>query len=404
MTSPPPELPELAAHRGRLAELDRAILHLVAARQTLASEVGRLKSAAGRPTRDYAQEKEVVDRARRAAAAMNLSSDLAEQLMLLLIRASLTVQEQDRLQAAGTVAEGAGHAGDTGGRGRAVLIIGGAGKMGRWFARFLTSQGFSVEIADPAGPVEGFPHLDDWRESPLRHDIILVATPLRVSSTVLEELASRRPRGVVFDIGSLKSPLRAGLEALKDAGVAVASIHPMFGPDTELLSGRHVIFVDAGVPEASRRARELFASTMAVQVEMDLESHDRLVAYILGVSHALNIAFFTALAESGEAAGRLRQLSSTTFDAQIEVARRVAAENPHLYYEIQALNEYGLEALDALVDAVNRLRSVVEKRDEDAFAAMMRRGAGSAHTAGAVPSRMAVAKQPGQATFRASWS
>ena len=129
-----------------------------------------------------------------------------------------------------------------------------------------------------------------------------------------------------------------------------------------------------GVPEATRQVRELFASTMVVQVEMDLESHDRLIAYILGLSHALNIAFFTALAESGEAAPRLAKLSSTTFDAQLEVARRVAGDNPHLYYEIQSLNDYGTEALSALLYAVERVRSVVRAGDEEAFSGMMQRG------------------------------
>jgi chorismate mutase/prephenate dehydrogenase len=148
----------------------------------------------------------------------------------------------------------------------------------------------------------------------------------------------------------------------------------MFGPDTQMLSGRHVVFVDAGVPEATRQVRELFASTMAVQVEMDLESHDRLIAYILGLSHALNIAFFTALAESGEAAPRLAKMSSATFDAQLEVARRVANDNPHLYYEIQSLNDYGSEAQAALLYAVERIRSVLRAGDEAAFVAMMERG------------------------------
>ena len=102
----------------------------------------------------------------------------------------------------------------------------------------------------------------------------------------------------------------------------------MFGPDTELLSGRHVIFVDLGAPEATAAARALFEPTMATLVEMDLESHDRLIAYVLGLSHALNIAFFTALAESGEAAPRLATLSSTTFDAQLGVARRSRRRTP----------------------------------------------------------------------------
>ena len=168
-------------------------------------------------------------------------------------------------------------------------------------------------------------------------------------------------------MGSLKSPLRAGLNALKSHGCRVTSLHPMFGPDTELLSGRHVIFVEAGSPEATAAARELFASTMVEQVVMSLDDHDRLIAYVLGLSHALNIAFFTALAESGEAAPRLAKLSSTTFDAQLDVASKVAQESPELYFEIQSLNDYGAESLEALAQAVERLRSAVISQDFAAF-------------------------------------
>jgi chorismate mutase/prephenate dehydrogenase len=113
---------------------------------------------------------------------------------------------------------------------------------------------------------------------------------------------------------------------------------------------------------------------MAVHVEMDLESHDRLIAYVLGLSHALNIVFFTALLESGEAAPVLANLSSTTFDEQLAVARKVSDDNPSLYFEIQSLNDYGTESLSALLYAVERLRSVVRAGDEQGFAALMERG------------------------------
>ena len=135
----------------------------------------------------------------------------------------------------------------------------------------------------------------------------------------------------------------------------------MFGPDTELLSGRHVIFVDLGDRRAVEEAQALFASTMAERVVMSLDEHDRLIAYVLGLSHALNIAFFTALAESGEAAPRLAQLSSTTYDAQVDVATRVAGENPEMYFEIQHLNDYGRESLLALRRAVERLVAMLSK-------------------------------------------
>jgi chorismate mutase/prephenate dehydrogenase len=98
------------------------------------------------------------------------------------------------------------------------------------------------------------------------------------------------------------------------------------------------------------------------------------MAFVLGLSHALNIAFFTALAESGEAAPRLARMSSTTFDAQLDVATRVAAENPDLYYEIQSLNQYRDESLNALRTAVERLCNAVQGGDAATFVDMMRRG------------------------------
>ena len=91
------------------------------------------------------------------------------------------------------------------------MVIGGAGKLGRWFAEFLLSQGFAVEVADPAGAPEGTVALADWQHADLGHDFIVVATPLGYTDKVLRDLAMRRPAGVIFDLGSLKSPLRGGL-------------------------------------------------------------------------------------------------------------------------------------------------------------------------------------------------
>ena len=349
--------------RQRMNDLDRHLIQLVAERKALSEEVARVKRATGKPTRDYEREREVILGVRAMAEERGVSAALAEQLLRLLIRSSLTTQEQ-----ASVVAHGAGS-------GRRALVIGGAGKMGGWFVNFLASQGFAVEVADPAqGGASGSARVADWHSTDLKHDFIVLATPLGVTDPILRDLALRRPPGVIFDVGSLKSPLRAGLMALKSHGCKVTSVHPMFGPDTELLSGRHVIFVDLGNAAALSAARELFSSTMAEQVVMSLDDHDRLIAYVLGLSHALNIAFFTALAESGEAAPKLARMSSTTFDAQLDVAGRVAQDSPELYYEIQSLNDYGAESLEALSQAVERVRTAVLSHDHDTFVALMRRG------------------------------
>jgi chorismate mutase/prephenate dehydrogenase len=337
------------------------LIGLIAARHEIVAEIGAHKIQNSVPTRDYEREREVLKGARAEATALGIDPDLAEQVMQLLIRSSLTHQEQTRVAA------------QTSGAGKRVLIIGGAGKMGAWFANFLASQGFALEIADPSSAESPFPRID-WRRDELAHDIIVVATPMKVAGQVLSELAERRPRGLIVDIGSLKSPLRAGLERLVAAGCKVTSIHPMFGPDTRLFAGRHVVFCELGVPEATREARALFASTMAEQLEMSVDDHDRLMAYVLGLSHALNLAFFTALAESGELASRLQTMSSTTFDAQLRVASLVAKDNPHLYFEIQALNDYGGASLQALRSATERIQNLVQSGDEDGFVELMTAG------------------------------
>jgi chorismate mutase/prephenate dehydrogenase len=353
---------DLGELRARLTRLDGDLLALIAERQRLSEEVARVKRATGHPTRDFQRERDVLMNARAAAERLGLPPALADNLLRLLIRSSLATQEQAQLAAQG---QGAGHR---------ALVIGGRGKMGRWFVEFLESQGYEVEIADPAGPLDERVHRADWQSDELAHDVIVVATPLGITASILEQLARHRPPGLVFDIGSLKTPLRRGLESLHQAGVRVTSLHPMFGPDTDLLSGRHIIHVDVGRPDAVADAQALFASTMVEQVVTNLDDHDRLIAYVLGLSHAINIAFFTALAESGEAAPRLARLSSTTFDAQLGVASLVAGESPALYFEIQALNEYGGESLAALVDAVTRLQSLVASQDAAGFARLMRRG------------------------------
>jgi chorismate mutase/prephenate dehydrogenase len=349
--------------RQGLNDLDRQLLSLIAERQRVSREVARIKRETGYPTRDYQRERTVIMDARGAAAELGVSPDLAENLMRMLIRASLATQEQISVATKGT---GSGHR---------VLVIGGCGKMGRWFVDFMASQGFTVDVSDTAGAPPGFTAIGDFRKSDLAvYDYIVIATPLGATGPILRELALQRPPGVVFDVGSLKSPLRAGLQALKAHGCQVTSIHPMFGPDTELLSGRHVVFVDLGCPQALQKVRDLFAPTMVEQVITSLDEHDRLTAYILGLSHALNIAFFTVLANSGEAAPRLAEMSSTTFDSQLDVATRVAQESPELYYEIQSLNDYGAEPLEALAQAVERIRTAVLSQDHDAFVALMNRG------------------------------
>src|SRR5579859_5751779 len=146
----------LDALRQRVTDIDRQLISLVAERKRISEEVARAKRATGHPTRDYEREREVILGVRTMAADLGVSPALAESLIRLLIRSSLTTQEQASVAARGK------------GSGRRVLVVGGAGKMGRWFVEFLGSQGFSVEIADPGPTPPGCARVDDWRKTDLK--------------------------------------------------------------------------------------------------------------------------------------------------------------------------------------------------------------------------------------------
>lgn len=354
-----PSGPSVASLRERLDEIDARIMELVAERQVTVARIGECKHAEGRGLRDFAREREVIERGMRCAESLGMSGDIARDILERLIHHSLSNQEQRQLVRSEH------------GAGRSALVIGGKGRMGDWMARYLDALGYAVEIADPAPGDSLFPELEDWRSAPLEHDVIVIAAPLRASNAVMLELAGRRPQGLVFDIGSLKAPLREGLDALRAAGCRVASVHPMFGPDLLMLSGRHILLVNAGNEAALAEAAELFSHTAADCVELGLEEHDEVMAWVLGLSHLVNIAFAAALSRSGAETPQLQGISSSTFNEQLRVAGQVVSENPRLYFEIQRGTVGREPAIRAFTGALEELLQAIRGDDEAAFVALM---------------------------------
>jgi len=353
---------QLKALRDRLDQVDAGLVEMAAERQRIVSDIGRVKQGHGRQLRDFRREREVIELVRHKAEREGLDPAVAEDLLKRLIEASLTRQEQERGRLAAR------------GDGRRALVIGGGGLMGRWLAGFLDNQGFAVSVADPSPAPEDQTWFADWTAAPLDVELIVIATPIQISTGIIDGLSERGTGALVFDIGSIKTPLIEPLRRAASAGLNICSVHPMFGPDTSLLSGRHVLLMDVGCSTAVDEVAALFADTMAEVTGIELEQHDRLISLVLGLSHAINIAFFTALAGSGIKADQLVGISSTTFSRQLAITRDVAAENPDLYFEIQKLNRHGNLARDALLDAVHQLNQLVGDDDAEGFRQLMRTG------------------------------
>lgn len=349
--------------RTALDEVDAKLVQLAAERQRLVSNIGAIKAQDGRQLRDFRRERAVLDSVRAQAKSLSLDPDLAEDLIARLIEASLTRQEQEQVKRA--------HRGE----GLQALVIGGAGRLGAWLVSFMDAQGYEVTVADTALENQPqFRQFTDWREAGVDFDVIVLATPPRVTAELLDALIKHKPSGLVFDVGSIKSPLIASLREAAEADLKICSVHPMFGPSTTLLSGRHVLLMDVGSRAAVEQAKGLFMDTMAKTVELPIEAHDRLMAFVLGLSHALNIAFVTALVDTGVTAEELSQISSTTFERQLAIARDVINESPAVYYEIQKLNEHGELARESLARALALIQSAVMADEPGDFTELMARG------------------------------
>lgn len=359
------EAAELGALRAEVARTDEALLELLRRRLELSARIGRTKAEQGIPLVAREVERRVLARAREEASSCDVPPALLEGIFRAILDASLERQQRE----ARALAPVPGRA----------LVVGGAGGMGRWLGALLERRGFDVQRADPAfaGSTRAgeFARLDELPT--LEHyDALLLAVPLGATARVLLELAARRPRGVLIEVASIKSPLRASLEQAEAAGVEVLSLHPMFGPSKGLCDAQtFVLALRPGrtAQQQEQRAQEFLGQPNARFVAVPFEVHDELMAWLLGLGHLAGLLFASSLARAGLSAEQLAACASTTYSRQASGARSILAEDPELYLDIQHLNPHRERVYGAVQEALAELHAISRGRDLPAFRALVRR-------------------------------
>ena len=339
--------------RDQIKEVDRDLLALAARRIALARQVGEEKRRLDRPVVDYGQERTVLERARASATTLGLDPQVADAMVASLIRAAVSAQDRDRVRGASI------------GAGKTAVVVGGEGRMGRWFVRFLADQGYAAGALDIRGSDED----NAWARQVLpTAELVVCATPPVATAELYESWTASPPAGVIADLASIKTPLIAPIRRLQDAGARVASLHPMFGPSVVLLRDCDVVICDTGDEDAAATVARLFESTTARLLHLPLEEHDRQMADVLTLAHATAIAFALALPETPS------PLRSTTLSALQALSANVVRESPDVYFEIQAKNPNSMTAIARLADAVARVSAAVSSQDAEAFRALMVEG------------------------------
>jgi chorismate mutase/prephenate dehydrogenase len=246
--------------------------------------------------------------------------------------------------------------------------------MGGWLRRFLEGIGHRVDGVDCAWagqpPAPGrWAALTDVSDL-AAYDAVFVAVGLEVTGDAIAAIAARRVAAPVFEIASIKSHLHESLAAARRDGATILSLHPMFGPAKSLYEPLTVVHAVLGDAEAERAAvLRLLDHPYLDLVSLPFEHHDRLMGWLLGLSHLTGMLFAGALARSGLDPAELQRAASTSFSRQVATSQSVLWQDAALYYAIQRLNPHRGEVHAALTAALDELTGAVERADRDGFGA-----------------------------------
>lgn len=226
-------------------------------------------------------------------------------------------------------------------------------------------------VHDPRKRLEGYDNIDTLEGHAEKADYIVIANPLGTAREDVNGLLAAKPSGVVFDLCSVKSHLKDLLVDAASKGFRITSVHPMFGPGAVTPRGRNVLLCSCGCPDADREVRRLFEATGAKIKEVSLEEHDRLISRVLGTPHLCALMFGKAIAGSGLRPQDLKGVEGPSFRALGELVSSVSKESRRVYHDIQRLNPYTDEAIEAIERAFHDLKKTAAESSPASFAKVM---------------------------------
>jgi prephenate dehydrogenase len=211
-----------------------------------------------------------------------------------------------------------------------IGIIGGTGGIGKWFADFFRTEGYPVHIS---GRNTGM-------ESPVlarRCAVVIVSVPIGATCDTIRRVGPHmKKEALLMDLTSLKTePVRVMLESSKSE---VIGLHPLFGPDVPSLAGQNIIICPGRGKKWHPWIKEILQKRGAALQESTPEKHDRMMAYVQGLTHISTILMGAVLREAGMDGKEWEKYSTPVFRARMAMVEKVFKINPRLYAEIVALN------------------------------------------------------------------
>ncbi len=347
------------AHKAALVQLrvqidsiDRRLVELLAQRLQVVQQVTKVKQQQDLPTFHPAREENLISARRAQAADAGLDPDYVEDLFRTVLRHS-RVGQLDTLGRRG-VRPGA-----------KVLIIGGRGQMGRFFADWLRRSDYEVRILDR----EDWPHVRSLAKG---IDLCLLAVPIDFTPEVAAQAGPHLPPACVLaDITSLKrKPLEAMLRSHRGP---VVGLHPLFGPATTTMDKQIVVVAPGRQMDQCQWVLDQLTVWGNVLVETPAAEHDEIMSVVQALRHFATFAFGQFLHSRRVPISRTLDLSSPIYRLELAMVGRLFAQDPELYAEIVFATPERLALLKDYIQSMQQNLGLVERGDKAEFVARFRK-------------------------------
>ncbi|MFQ5406439.1 MAG: prephenate dehydrogenase/arogenate dehydrogenase family protein [Candidatus Micrarchaeia archaeon] len=253
-----------------------------------------------------------------------------------------------------------------------VVVIGGTGDFGSWYAGFFRDLGSSVVITSRNEEFGRKKALDlgvgfspSLKGALHGADLVVVCVPFGVVESVLKEVIGLAEEGaLVVDFASVKGRVVRVLQSFSKEGLELASVHPMHGPRVSSVVSKPVVFVPVKAGDKYESLKELFSSQGARVVECSAKEHDEMLSVVQGLTHFAHIASARALVELNVDLKKSREFSSPVYELFLSTMARVVLQNPSLYANIQVENPQNERVREVFAKQVELLRGIATDGDK----------------------------------------
>lgn len=244
-----------------------------------------------------------------------------------------------------------------------VLIVGGTGAFGKWYARFFAERGREVwicgrdfERTKAVAHALGINAAKDEAEIAPKCDLVIVSVPPIVTPAAIASVVPFCKDGALLvDFASVKSGACNALAEAKrkHRKLELASVHPLHGPRIATLYNRTCVFIPvAGGPKYAE-LNSIFAAEHCRTIECTASEHDSIQSVVQGLTHYAAITAGLAIARSGKKSGLLLNHATPTSELLLALVARVVQQNPQMYAEIQTANPNNSKMREAFIKAAN---------------------------------------------------